>query len=271
MPRWLTVTTAGIALSILAASAFAQVRVLTEDEIRQRRAAELGRLLVKALPGILTNFQVRRRKLPLLSGGNAYEAAAVESLLRETETALRGALGDEELAPLRDYVAETFRAVRERLGRPRQAGLPRSPRILFARWSADTESVDRGAVDIALDQIGTLIQKIFSRAKSQELIVTLCVVSQPDGAKFTMSAPSLPDKPYETRTNGEFDAFRGLYGYAIEKGSKFIRCMAPPAGERWSCIPVNLVDDPPVLDCDLGTDACQHRNRVRGDCRRRGR
>ena len=74
MPRWLTVTAAGIALPILAASAFAQVRVLTEDEIRQRRAAELGRLLVKALPGLLTNFQARRRDLPLRPGGSAYEA-----------------------------------------------------------------------------------------------------------------------------------------------------------------------------------------------------
>jgi len=110
MPKWITVTVAGVAFSILAASAFAQVRVLKEDEIRQRRAAELGRLLVKALPGILANFQARRRELPLLPGGNTYEAPAVESLLREAETALRGALDDEDLAPL-DGLAALLRSL----------------------------------------------------------------------------------------------------------------------------------------------------------------
>jgi hypothetical protein len=265
MPRLFTVAVAGLAFSLFAAPAFcAGVKVLKEEEVRRRQGVELAGRLTKILPGILKTFQARRRALPTVPGSSRYEAAAVESLLRETEGSLQRALEGDDFAPLRDYVSSVFNARRESLALPRQAHLPapRGRRILRAAWSAETgpAGIDRAAADSAFGELAGLIQKFFSRAKKRDLNVTLCVVSLPAGKTFTMSARSLPDKVYETYTNGEvIDAYRGIYDY--ELGA--IHCGPPP-----KCPPVDLWDGLPVLECDLAIPACRPREHARGDCRR---
>jgi len=270
MPRLFTVAVAGLAFSLLAAPAFCGgARVLKEEEVRRRHGVELAGRLTKILPGLLETFQAHRRALPTVPGGSRYEAAAVESLLRETEGSLQRALEGDDFAPLRDYVSSVFNAKRERLALPRQAHLPapRGPRIVLAAWSGETGTagVDRAAADSVLGEITGLIQKFFGRAKKRDLNVTLCVVSNPAGQKFLMRARSLPDKVYDTYTDGEvIDAYRGIYDY--ELGA--IHCGTPPPGAHPTCPPVDLWDGPPVLECDLSIPACRPRPRDRGDCRR---
>jgi hypothetical protein len=270
MPRLFTVTTAVLALAILAEPVFAQVRFIDEEgEARKRRADQIAAELVEILPGVFEKFQARRR-LPPVASGHAYQASAVESLLADTEAELKRTLDGEELAPLRDHVTWVFDLVRGRLRLPRQAGFPSSqgPRILLAAWSAATgrDEVDRSTADNAFDQISALIRKIFRRSKARELTVSLCVMSHPHGLKFTMSAASLPDKVYETYTDGEvLNAYRGLYSFNL--GDR-LHCGPQKNGEPTLCQGLDLWDSPPVLDCNLlGPYACRHRERERGDCK----
>jgi hypothetical protein len=256
-------------VSLLGWCALAQVKVTYEDEgqARQRQAGVIEAQLALRLPAILESFQAQRRKLPRVADGYAQEDLA--ALLTSTETSLRDALVGEDIAPLRDYVEEVFRAARERLHLAQTAALsPLRPSSLV-RQAAFQEGASQSAADAVLDRIVALIEKMLSRSKSQELTVTLCVVSQPKTAKFAMNAPSLPDKRYVTSTDGEIvHVFRGIYSYAIDKGSQSIRCAAPPAGARWECNPLNLWDDPPVLACDLGSSECHPRSPQPGDCGR---
>jgi hypothetical protein len=257
-------------VSLLGWYALAGVKVTYEDEgeARRRQAGVIAEQLVLKLPAILESFQARRRELRRVEGGYAQEDLA--ALLASTETSLRGALEGEDIAPLRDYVEEVFRAARERLRLPQTAALSSSRSSPLVRQAAFQEGVSQSAADAVLDRIAALIKEMLSRSKSQELTVTLCVVSLPDQAKFTMSAPSQLDQRYVTSTDGEIvDAYRGIYSYTLDKGSQSIHCAAPHAGEHWICGPLNLRDDPPVLACDLSLFECHPRSPAPSDCSRR--
>ena len=270
----LRVTVAAGLISLQAACAMAQVRVIQEDEgqARQRRAAEIAAELVPRVPVLQAMFKARRLVLRLDAEGKSYVASDLASLLAATETSLLDVLPGPDLAPLRDYVAETFRSARDQLWLPHTAAFPasrRAPRILRASFLAE-EGVDRNDADAVLNRIGAFFDSLLSRSKSEQLTVTLCVVSRPEGAGFTMYAPSLPGQPYETRTMGEVvNAFRGLYAFRLTNGSSVFRDCKPLPEGGWSCPPVNLWDDPPVLDCDQS--GCQHREPEKGDCPRRKR
>jgi hypothetical protein len=246
----------------------AQVRVIREEDQEQaeRRqwATELAAELAERLPQIQQTFQSGRDELRR----QGYPPEGVADLLTQTEKALLSPMDGPDDAPLRDYVADVFRDVRQRLElAPRDAFLPARRRPVI-RQAAFVEGETKGGFEIALDRIEGLLRALFTRAKSNDLIVTLCVISRPDDARFTMSAQTLPDRVLDTRTDGEVvNAFRGLYGYKLEKGTHSIACLAPPVGQPWQrCQRLDLWNDPPVLDCAFSSGACQHRERRRRDC-----
>jgi hypothetical protein len=268
--RRTTVIATGLIASLCALAATAQVKVTYEDEARarQRQIEEIGANLAKQLPALLETFEAQRRKVR--EAGDPPEG--LSALLGSTEAALLELLSDPEIAPLHDYVVEAFRVAREQLRlSPQTSDFSPPVSALHIRRAAFQERATRSEIDQVLDGIATFIKTLFSRSKSQELLVTLCVKSRPEGATFTMSALIQPDKPYTIQTNHEvLGAVRGLYRYRIQKDGQATGC-PPPSGEHGPCRPINLWDDPPGLSCDLGAGVCQPEEPRPGQCTGGGR
>ena len=217
-------------------------------EERTRQAGKLAKKLVGALPGILEQFESRRRKL----ADAGYPRAGVATLLDSTEASLQKEFKKPDFAPLRDYIAEVFDKARSDLGLPTRIALRSTPApqailasLHLALIVAAPDSLDRSQTDGTLGGVKAFIEDLYERATRKDLIVDLCVVSNPQKAKVALHTASGREiEP--TKTNGRLTKlFRGNYFYTVEKRS------SPKIDCRSSKPCLKLYDKKqPVLSCD---------------------
>jgi hypothetical protein len=215
----------------------------------RREAASIAASLLDRLKRIEADFLARRDRLPADPSPEA-----VQALLDHTEADLLEALSYEELAALRDYVREKFRSLSS-------MDLPQAQAV-YASISAP---VPESALDRALG----VIRRLIDLAQNDDLVVDLCVVSEPrNRARFSMK-PWSYNRTRETYTTGEIAGlYRGLYVYKVTRGLSSFGCMDPDKNE---CAAIDLVDDPSkTYQCDLERRACRRlRELPPGGCRDR--
>lgn len=293
MLRLRTAATACV-ISLLVACVTAHVKMMTEIEgdARKHKIDAISAILTAKLPAHLKLLESRRRMLQPSADGLSYMAADVEALLLELERPLLGALEDDDVSALRDLIADKFAQARKELNLPRAAASQKYEVGLAAfRWAGEPSpgirTVDRASTESTLAGLRLLLQRLLKLAADRDLVVDLCVVTQPPGKFFYMNAPSLPERQYATYTTGRIvNVSRGLYAYLVvdnnEQGSSWkdtrgishkdprgIQCLAPRPGDVWTCPAIDLWDDPrPVLDCDFSHPpwACRRRNLRKGEC-----
>jgi hypothetical protein len=242
------------------------------SESTKQEAASIAAALAPRLAQIEARFIERRAKLR-----PDYPAAAVSELLDSTETELLEALDYQELAALRDYVREKFRRARAGLERPnigQQTGdlsfpPPRavlaslSPLLPLNETSAPeppgAKRTPQGNGESALTRIGQMLRRLSEIADSNDMIVNLCLTSDPAGAWFKMRPQSYKQWLTSKSTAGEYrEVYRGLYIYSIRSGIRTLHCINP---DREDCGPIDLVDDPePIFHCDFQKGDCERRS-----------
>jgi hypothetical protein len=222
--------------------------VVRESEQRSTAGAEVV-ARAAAIAAALTE-PLRRLEISIgrwrvcLNAGRCSE----EEFLSTTESELLGILAGPELAALRDWAAEGFRAARADLAAATKPG------VRLASMRATEEG---GAADL-FAKVLALVQDSRELAEKNALLTDLCVVSKPvDGAWLELWPRSAPDRNVGTLTAGKLaNLYRGLYSYRVEhQGYGAILCQVR-SGER-GCPQLNLVDDPqPILECDLRAGRC---------------
>jgi hypothetical protein len=240
----------------------------------ERESAILAEVLVPLLQRAEARFVKGRERL----SDSDYSVESVGALLRTTESELLDTMNYPELAALRGYVQVKFREARTELAKaqaPAKATEAVSrPRVLPALWTgssprfavqtAGPPPAPRGALqkeltDSVLDKILGTIHRLLKLSRTSNLYTRLCIVSAPgEGARFMMRPEiSDTDERAQINTNGELQAFRGLYVFSIRKGFKKINCEKL---DREDCTLIDLVDDPkPIFHCDFKRDNCERR------------
>jgi hypothetical protein len=213
----------------------------------RQEAAGIAVSLLERLKRVEAAFLSRRDDLPA-----APSSDAVKTLLDRTEADLLEALSYEELAALRDYVREKFRSLSV-------TDFPQKQAVYASLSTAVPES--------ALDRALGVIRRLIELAQNNDLVVDLCVVSEPrNRARFIMRPWSL-NRIRETYTTGEIAGlYRGLYVYRVTRGLGSFGCMDPVKDQ---CAAIDLVDDPSkTYQCDLERRACRRlRDLPPGGCR----
>lgn len=217
----------------------------------RQEAAGIAASLVSLLRRIEAEFLERRSRLP-----SDPPAGAVQELLDRTEADLLAVLSYQELAALRDYVREEMRQIRTSLPSLSSSGL--FPRAVFASLAAPRpesfQQTTAGDTESALDRTLELIRRLLDMAQRDDLVIDLCIASEPgNGARFMMR-PWSYNRLRETYTTGQITGlYRGLYGYRITRGLKRVACLG-----RDDCGPIDLVEDSkPVFQCNLEIGACK--------------
>ncbi|HYU34925.1 MAG TPA: hypothetical protein VEW48_22470 [Thermoanaerobaculia bacterium] len=239
-----------------------QVRVIEEpkSEVRAQQAAVLAAKLGVVLPTVLEQLRARRREL----AEAGYPRDGVAALLDTTETSLQKELQAPGSSPLREHTAEIFDEVRRHLELPTRTALHSSPvpqaivaSLRFVRLEEVQESLDRHRTDTELNLIEAFIADLWDRATRNDLIVDLCVLSDPPKAKVTLQAKD-GEGIDPTKTNGRLvNLFRGKYFYTVEK-----RSLSKLAG------PIDLYSKKqPVLDCAWDGGGCAVRDGWAEACR----
>jgi len=219
-----------------------------KGQARAKQAGKLAKKLVGALPGILKQFEARRRKL----ADAGYPRAGVATLLDSTEASLQKEFKKRDFAPLRDHIAEVFDKARSDLGLPTRTALRSTPApqailasLHLTLAAAVPDSLDPSQTDSVLGWVKSFLEDLKERATRNDLIVDLCVLSNPPKAKVALHMASGREiEP--TKTNGRLTKlFRGNYFYTVEKrSSPKIDC-----GSSKPCL--KLYDKKqPVLSCD---------------------
>jgi hypothetical protein len=261
-----------VAAVFLVASAQAQTRVTyeTEEQARSRLALELAVQLTAKLPQLLERFSARREEIARAERSGADPVPMVRELLDSTEAELRGEVDSPDYAPLRDKVAAVFQGARAKLGlldaKSTYRRLPAGVAFAsFSRQDADRETL--------LDEIGSFLHQFLDLAQEKNLVVDLCVVSQPlKEAVLNMNPPSDPLSVSHGRTPTKLlHLFRGLYAYSIEgKGRTPIQCQ-PPQGTFDRCLADLWPSSKPTLDCSFDRPDCSVREGWPAACEKRGR
>lgn len=260
MDKRLVKAVVGLVLSGFVASSAAslgQGRVITLEyksknkaEARARAAFKLAGKLVALLPGVLERFRAERRKLVALSTDAAFPRAEVASLLDSTEASVQKELKKPELEPLRDHIAEVFDTSRRHLGlSPRTAILhqPRPQVSLASLGLVLLEETQDSRLDRVLGAIEAFLVDLHEKATRKDLVVDLCVLSEPAKAQVSMS--SVAGRKIEPmRTNGWLkNLVRGPYFFTVE-GKSFPKI---DCGQREGCS-VNLYSKKqPAIDLEL--------------------
>jgi len=218
--------------------------------------ADPNALAVAAAPALAkaaADWKAGRAALPAAESGTgaaAYSGDEVAKLLSGAESALRAALGETELAPLRDRAALVFRRARAALG---------------------SGAAAKAAADRALDPVGTFLDQLAALAAKGMITTELCVNSKPEpGARFSIR-PASDGNAVKTlpATDGPITAVRGLYAYRLEppaggtgaKG-KAIQCGWEAGANSDACL--DLFEDAKTpLVCDFAQGTCQ---RAAGSC-----
>jgi hypothetical protein len=243
------------------------------DSSPERESAILAAVLVPLLQRAEARFAQGRERLP----ESAYSAESVRRLLDATEYELLEALSYPELAALRGYVQVRFREGRAELtttlAAARVASAVSRPRVLSALWTGSSRglapqvaglpspgtTLRKEVANSVLDQILQRIRRLLEIARPNNLYTRLCVVSTPRDARFMMRPQiSEASERVEINTNGELQAYRGLYVFSIRKGFRQrIDCQTL---DNEDCIVIDLVDDPkPILHCDFEKRNCERR------------
>jgi hypothetical protein len=270
-------------------TAHVKITYESEEDTRKHNIDAISSALRVGLPTYLKIVE-RRRLLQPSADGLSYSAADVEAILSELEQPLLRTLAENDVAALRDLVADNFAQIRKELNLPRAAASPdHEARLVAFRWAGEpalgARTAERASTDSALTRLQLLIERLMKLTTDHDLAVDLCVVSQPTGAIFRMSAPSLPELPYGTYTTGSVvNVSRGLYAYRVlenmhsripwkdtqgrsHEGGRLIQCEAPRPSDDWTCPEIDLWDDSrPVLDCDFSQFACRRRGLRKGEC-----
>jgi hypothetical protein len=198
-------------------------------------------------------------KLAALEARFARERRAqAAGLLDRTERSLLEILSYRELAALRDSVTAEFRQARAGARRAQSLARPREG-VRLAAWQSPSPS----APESALERIARLLARLTEISRERDLLVDLCIVSQPKSAALVRLHPqSYPEGKRETRTAGKIALFRGLYVYQAELGKSRIRCVPDPKRDALeSCAPLDLLyNSQPVLACDFGPGSCALRS-----------
>ncbi len=240
----------------------------------EREATFLAVALISPLEHAETEFVKRRERL----SKSSYPVEAIGRLLDTTESELLDALSYPELAALRGYVQVKFREARNGLSRVRMAASnaethPTS-RVIPALWTGAPYikirvagppptaggKLQKEGTESVLAQILRTIHRLLETVRTHDLYTRLCIVSAPgDGARFMMR-PQISDvsEKMEINTNGELQAYRGLYVFSIRQGFRQrINCEKL---DREDCVVIDLVDDPtPIFHCDFGKRNCERR------------
>jgi hypothetical protein len=247
-----------VAAVFLGVSAQAQqVRVTneTDQQTRSRLARELAVHLTEKLPQLLKRFSAGREKIARAERSGADPVPLVRKLLDSTEAELRREVDSPDYAPLQDKVAAVFQQARAELGlldaKSTYRRLPAGVAFAsFSRQNADHETV--------LDEIGAFLRRFLDLAQEKNLVVDLCVVSQPlKEAILNMNPPSEPLSVTHGRSPTKLlHLFRGLYAYSIEgKDRPPIKCQ-PPQGTFAPCLADLWTASKPTLDCNFDLADC---------------
>lgn len=253
----------------------ALLAALPYDPSPKRESAILAAFLSPRLEREETWFVAERGRL----AESGYSVEAAGRLLATTESDLLDLLSYPELSALRGYVQVKLRESRIELSKAQvaaSAGVARPlPRAVPALWTAAVPSaavraanptpppgprLRKEAADSVLDRVLRMIQRLRELARTDDLYTRLCIVSAPgDGARFMMR-PQLSEasERMEINTNGEVQAYRGLYVFSIRKGFRQrINCEKL---DHEDCTLIDLVDDPkPVFYCDFNKKNCERR------------
>ncbi len=216
--------------------------------------ADPNALAVAAAPALAkaaADWKAQRQALAAAESGTgspAYSTEEVGKLLTGTLGAVQKALGEPELAPLRDRAAMVISRARTAVGSGGQA--------------------DKATADRALDPVGSFLDQLAAMAGKGAVTVDLCVISKPDpGARFAIRPAGDPAAVKTLpATDGPITAVRGLYAYRLEPvpGSKgkAIQCGWDGGASAEACL--DLFDDGKTpLVCDFAQGACQ---RAAGTC-----
>jgi hypothetical protein len=228
------------------------VKVVASEADPNALAVAVAPALVQAA----ADFTAQRKALPVAeggAGGSAYSGEDLGKLLAGAEGAVRKALAEPELTPLRDRAALVFRRARAALGGGGQ--------------------VEKAAADSALEPVGQFLDQLAALAGKGPVTTDLCVISKPEpGGRFSIRPPgdSATVKTLPA-TDGPLTAVRGLYAYRLEPApggkGKAIQCgwSTGPAGAGSgadACL--DLFDDAKTpLVCDFAAGSCA---RAAGTC-----
>jgi hypothetical protein len=238
------------------------------SESPRQEAATIAAALAPRLAQIEAEFLERRSRL-----APDFPATAVSELLDTTEGEVLTVLSYQELAALRDYVQEQFRQARAEREKPdakqRTGDLPFHPRAVLASlvlpmlpaegFPAEPPreaTTSKTVTESVLDRIGRMLHHLTGMAEQNDLVTSLCVMSEPGThAKFLMRPRAVKEWTIQTLTVGDLPVlYRGLYAFSMSKGLKRTHCEKP---DREQCALINLVDDPqPIFTCDLAADGC---------------
>ena len=186
-----------------------------------------------------------------------------QQFLSAAESAELKILAAPELAALRDWVQQGYRAAERQLesggtgatgARYRPAALREGPTPV---QSAPTSGL--------VARVRGLISRPRELAENDDLITDICVVSTPSEASFLMWPSSEPSRQWGTRTTGRVvKVSRGSYAFSLTKGSLTYACPNPAK----PCPKLDLVGDRrPVFDCALDGSGCKRLERVAAGCR----
>jgi hypothetical protein len=221
------------------------VKVIASEADPNALAAAAAPALVQAA----ADFRAQQKALAVAeggAGGPAYSAEDVGKLLATAQGAVQKALGDPELAPLRDRAALVFRHARTALGGGGQ--------------------VEKTAAEGALEPVGQFLDQLAALAGKGPVTTDLCVISKPEpGARFSIRPAGDPTAVKTLpATDGPLTAVRGLYAYRLEPapGSKGKPIECGWTGGADSCL--DLFEDAKTpLVCDFAQGSCA---RAAGTC-----
>lgn len=267
-----------------------------EQQRKERaRASEIAAEIAPKLALIEEEFVAGWRRLSrvtvLATGAPAYLAIEVADLLDRTEAALLKELDYDELAAMRDWVQERIRQAREALELASTVSVASShfggtteilvsPAVLRSASSVSpTPPVARyalqpprmayqHAVDTVLAKLSAACRLLSGQASNEDLVIRLCVRSDPGGANFVISPRRYGEGEKQVNTDNELPVvWRGLYRYRLTKDH-----YQPLEYDR-----LDLVEETPTaLECTLPREPgsmalpCERRYEQLEECRRDG-
>ncbi|HET9765574.1 MAG TPA: hypothetical protein VFS60_01930 [Thermoanaerobaculia bacterium] len=183
--------------------------------------------------------------------------------LAAAESAELKILAAPELAALRDWVQEGYRAAERQL-ESSGAGAA-DARYRPAALREGLKRVQSAPASGLFAWVRGLISQPRELAENTDLVTDICVVSSPSDASFLMWPSSEPSRQWGTRTTGRVASVsRGSYAFRLTKGSLAYACPDPAR----PCPKLDLVTDRrPVFDCALNGSGCKRLERVAAGCR----
>lgn len=233
------------------------------------RGTDLAERIAPRLAEIEAELAQRSQKLREASS-ETLSGERFGDLLAETEKRLLSVLDFPELTALRDYVRQAFSALRtERLDTARRpAGGIRLATLRALRSSA-LDAASGPSTTSVLDRLADLLRSLVRRADNRDLLLDLCIVSEPEGATLRLHPLSAPNRSRTLATSAALpNVWRGLYAYRLKApGHRGIDCARGQEPVPAPC-PLDLMGDSrTVFRCDL-TPVASRSHPPSSSCRR---